>query len=263
MIPIIDAHIHLDLYADEQREQIMADACPLNIKGFIAVSKNLESCKINRQIYLKYPQLVYPAYGYHPEQSFPGRAEIEELFRWMELHRHEMVAIGEVGLPYYMRKEAEGMGEEFDLTRYVSLLEEFILLSKSLQKPIILHAVYEDAEIACDLLEKHQVKLAHFHWYKGPDAVTQRMIEQGYFISVTPDVLYEDEIQRLVRRYPLQQLMVETDGPWPFEGQFQGELTHPRMIRKVIEKIAELKSSDPDMVAQSILNNTRVFYQLA
>jgi TatD DNase family protein len=42
------------------------------------------------------------------------------------------------------------------------------------------------------------------------------MKENGYFISVTPDVVYDEEIQLLVQRYPLEQMMIETDGPWPF-----------------------------------------------
>jgi TatD DNase family protein len=262
MLPIFDAHTHLDLYSNEQREQIIADARPMNIQGIITVSKNLESCKINRQTYLKDPELIYPAYGYHPEQKVPDRTEIDALFKWIGMNHKEMVAIGEVGLPYYMRKEAEEKGERFDLAPYLSLLEEFIVLSIMLKKPIILHAVYEDAEIVCDLLEKHRVKRAHFHWFKGSEEITQRMMDQGYFISVTPDLLYEEEIQCLVERYPLDQLMVETDGPWPFEGPFQGELTHPRMICKVIEKIAEIKRSDPDTIARKILTNTKRFYQL-
>ena len=67
------------------------------------------------------------------------------------------------------------------------------------------------------------------------------MIKNGYFISVTPDVCYEKEIQRLVHLYPLEQMMVETDGPWPFEGPFQSQITHPSMIHQSIKVIADIK----------------------
>lgn len=262
MIPIIDAHLHLDQYNHKEREGLLVDAGSMNIKGLITVSTDLDSCKKNREIHMKYPNLVHPAYGYHPEQNLPNSSEKEQLIQWMISHSNEMVAVGEVGLPYYTRKEAEGKGEEFDYASYIALLEEFIILAKTLGKPIVLHAVYEDAEIACDFLEKHQVTQALFHWYKGPEEVTRRMAGRGYFISITPDVCYEEEIQKLVSMYPIERMMVETDGPWPFEGPFLGELTHPRMIRKSIEKIAEIKGVDPDVVALQILNNTKAFYHL-
>ena len=84
-------------------------------------------------------------------------------------------------------------------------------------------------------LKSIPLKKAHFHWFKGDQKTITRMIENGYFISVTPDVCYEKEIRDLVSIYPLEKMMVETDGPWPFEGPFQGQITHPSMIHQSIQ----------------------------
>ena len=89
----------------------------------------------------------------------------------------------------------------------------------------------------------------------------QRMIDNGYMISITPDVLYEKEIQKLVQQYPLEQMMVETDGPWPFEGPFQDKLTHPSMIHESIKIIADLKQMSLENVYQTLYRNTIEFYQ--
>lgn len=56
--------------------------------------------------------------------------------------------------------------------------------------------------------------------------------------------------------------MVETDGPWPFEGIFEGQETHPRMIHAVIEQISLLHDVEADIVAETILHNTKRFYNL-
>ena len=135
-----------------------------------------------------------------------------------------------------------------------------IALSVELDKPIVLHAVYEDAEIVCDLLEQYGVKNAHFHWFKGDERIVRRMMNNGYFISITPDVLYEEEIQQLVLQYPLEQIMIETDGPWPFEGPFSGQMTHPRMMRESIKKIAEIKQISINEVEDTLYENTKKFY---
>ncbi|MFD1347649.1 TatD family hydrolase [Oceanobacillus caeni] len=169
-----------------------------------------------------------------------------------------MIAIGEVGLPYYLSKEGKVSEKEFQL--YAELLEVFVKLAKEWDKPMVIHAVYDDAPIVCDLLEKYSVTKAHFHWFKGDEATIARMIENGYYISVTPEVVYKEKIQRLVQIYPIDQMMVETDGPWKFEGPFVDKKTEPTMIKQSISTIARLKSLSEIEVAEKVLNNTKQYY---
>lgn len=251
---IIDAHIHLDSYEENTRTEIINSIYKDGLKAIITVSMNLISCKQNLQL-SKENKGIYPAFGFHPEQKLPAESEINELFKWIRENNNEMIAIGEVGLPYYLKQD-----NEVDYVPYLELLERFIILSNELNKPIILHAVYEDADIVCDLLEKHSIKKAHFHWFKGSNQTIKRMIQNGYYISITPDVLYENEIQELVKDYPLHLMMVETDGPWPFEGPFTGDWTHPKFIHDSIQKIAELKKMDIVKVYHQLYENSQFFY---
>jgi TatD DNase family protein len=263
MIRWFDAHIHLDMYTEEEASLILEELPASAVLGLIAVSRHMDSCQATKRLRDRLPEQVFTAYGFHPEQTLPQQAEMNELIDWIREHSEEMVAIGEVGLPYYNRHEALEKGQPFDLQPYIALLDDFIALSKELDKPIILHAVYEDADIACDLLEKHQVSRTHFHWFKGSERTLRRMVEAGYFISITPDVVYEPEIQALVRTYPLELMMVETDGPWPFEGPFAEQLTQPSMIQEVIHHIASIKSQSIEEVAEILAGNTRQFYRIA
>ncbi|MCR8978355.1 TatD family hydrolase [Brevibacillus laterosporus] len=258
--PMIDAHIHLDLYNPAHAQQIMEECQSCGIKKVIAVSMNLSSCLVNREWLQSYPEQVKVAYGFHPEQKLPAEEEIQQLFDWIDQHQAEMVAIGEVGLPYYTHLEAKKNGQAFDPEPYIHLLERFVKTAGRYEKPIILHAVYEDAEIACDLLEKHNVTKAHFHWFKGSESTTLRMSRSGYYISVTPDVVYEPEIQQLILQYPLEQIMIETDGPWPFEGPFTGQVTHPVMMKDSCRAIANVKGLSIEETASILYQNTKHFY---
>ena len=67
---------------------------------------------------------------------------------------------------------------------------------------------------------------------------------------------------RLVLQYPLEQIMIETDGPWRFEGPFSGQMTHPRMMRESIKKIAEIKQISIKEVEDTLYENTKKFYQI-
>lgn len=254
---LIDAHIHLDHYEDSEIKLIVEGSDFL--ESLISVSFDLDSCKRNKQLSELYEK-VRPAFGFHPEQGLPNEQQFGELLSWMTDYRHEMIAIGEVGLPYYKRIEGEVSGVEFG--GYFEVLEVFIKLAKKWDKPIALHAVYDDAPLVCDLLEKNSVSNAHFHWFKGDTRTIDRMSANGYHISVTPDVVYENEIQQLVKMYPLGQIMIETDGPWPFEGPFIEQRTHPVMMKESLRMIARLKHQTLDVVSQSIYDNTKSFYSL-
>ncbi|TYR81493.1 TatD family deoxyribonuclease [Priestia megaterium] len=254
MNKIIDAHIHLDQYKKQDLLQIIENDSSL--KGLVAVSWDLNSCKINQEMAARHPK-VHPAYGYHPEQLLPSDHELADLLSWMALHTDEMVAVGEVGLPYYFYRQ-----QTIPVDPYIELLELMILKAKQWDKPLVLHAIYEHAQIVCDLLEKHSVSKAHFHWFKGDQTTVERMIQNNYYISFTPDVVYEKEIQTLVKAYPVQQIMVETDGPWSFKGPFQGKQTHPSMIHQSIEMIASLKHLPSSEVYAALYKNTVNFYNL-
>ncbi|WP_018759239.1 TatD family hydrolase [Paenibacillus terrigena] len=259
-IRAIDAHIHLDQYTPEDQQKLLSEAAAADVVQVVAVSMRYDSCQATHALAKAYPDQVIPAYGFHPEQPLPSAEDEALLFQWIRAHTDERFAIGEVGLPYYNRQEAEATGQPFALEGYIELLDRFVELARELDRPIVLHAVYEDADIACDLLEKHRVTRAHFHWFKGTPHTVERMIRNGYFISITPDVLYESEIQDLVRTYPIEQLMVETDGPWPFEGPFEGQQTHPKMVLDVIRAIADLKSISTAEAASILYNNTVTLY---
>jgi len=262
MIKGIEAHIHLDMYEPSTAWEIVTQLQDHHIVALVAVSRHLASSQATKELRDQARDRVYAAYGFHPEQQLPTEAELSELESWIVAHADEAVAIGEIGLPYYMRKEAEEQGREFKLEPYIKVLDRMLGLAARLQKPVALHAVYEDADIVCDLLERHGLRNAHFHWFKGSVRTVERMIQSGFMISITPDVLYEQEIQDLVRSYPIEQLMVETDGPWPFEGPFEGRETHPQMIHAVIEQIAHIKRIPLQEAAECLLQNTVKFYSL-
>lgn len=259
---MIDAHIHLEQYGSPELESLLAQLPRKGVESLIAVSMNLDSCRRTQRLAEQHPRLVKPAYGYHPEQPLPTEAELAALLNWIEHGAGEFAAVGEIGLPYYSRAEALGRGEAFAIQPYISLLDTLLGLAARLDKPVVLHAVYEDAVTACDLLDKHGMKRAHFHWFKGPEEAIARMIESGYYISFTPDILYEPEIRQLARRYPPELVMAETDGPWPFEGPFEGRPTHPSMVYEVAAAWGSIHGYTRAEAEARLTANTKRFYRL-
>lgn len=257
MQSIIDAHIHLDVYCRSDREKILHELEEFKINALVAVSQDLQSAKKVLKI-ASNDERVKPAVGYHPEQELPTDSELIKLQALIEEKQDDIVAIGEVGLPYYLQQEDSTL----DLEPYIDLLQFFIEQANNMNKPIVLHAIYEDATIACDLLEKYSIQKALFHWFKGDEETIARMIDNGYFISITPDVLYEEETRKLVKKYPLSLMFVETDGPWPFKGPFEHQMTHPKMIHATMKEISHIKNIALADVYEIIFSHTERFYSI-
>lgn len=256
-----DAHLHLDHYEAGERADMLAAAFARGVEGVVAVSMGMASCRDNRQIAGDYPGRVLPAYGHHPEQPPLTEAELERMCAWIEgLPREEAFAIGEVGLPYFSRHEAEAAGRPFDIAPYARQFEHFVRLAAKLDRPMSLHAVHEDADAALDALERYGVRRAHFHWFKGSPATIERVARSGYYASVTPEVQYDEETRHLARVFPLDRLLVETDGPWPFEGPYAGHRTEPAMVLDSVCAIAALRELPESTVREALTANTRRCY---
>lgn len=78
LAPLIDAHIHLDSYENEPLEAMLKELPQTEVECVIAVSMHLASSRANLQLASHYPTLVYPAFGFHPEQPLPSEAEIDQ-----------------------------------------------------------------------------------------------------------------------------------------------------------------------------------------
>lgn len=121
---MIDAHIHLDWYQPDEQEQLIQT---LQADGMIAVASDFESCQKVWWLAQKYP-FVYPAFGWHPEQALPPDQEINRIFQEIEQKFEKIVAIGEVGLPYYTKRNDDSL----DIAPYHTILERFIQAAKSI-----------------------------------------------------------------------------------------------------------------------------------
>jgi TatD DNase family protein len=253
-----DAHIHLEKYEDSEIERFLSDA---RLEGVIAVSMDLPSSRRTLQLKKRFPGKVFAACGFHPEQ--PPCFDRDQWYSFLNAHREEIDAIGEAGLPYYLERERKKEGKPFDKPAYLHILQTLLKWADEWDKPVILHGVHEDVPLICDLLEETSIRRVHFHWLKTDPETLKRMEKSGYYVSFTPDLLYNEKTRQVARSYPLERIMAETDGPWPFEHPFAGKRTEPPMVWAVLKELARLKGLPFEKVAGQVRENTRRFLRIS
>jgi TatD DNase family protein len=136
-------------------------------------------------------------------------------------------------------------------------------LARELDLALILHAPHQSAADALAIALSAGVTRAVFHWHKSDQATTQAILDAGYFVSLTPEVVYRERERELARFVPLSSLVVETDGPWQYGGAFAGQPTGPWMIRDAIEAIAEIKNITFRIAADSISENATALFSIS
>jgi len=253
---MIDAHIHLDQYhnIDKQVESWMN----AGITHIVAVSTDLASSYQTLEYKKRYPTFISCAIGFHPEQELPNSTDLVEWQTLLKKERHLISAIGEVGLPYYTLKQRK----QTNLAAYIEFLEEMIKISVEQTLPIALHAVHEHADIVVDMLVKHHVKQAHFHWLKAKSETLAKIIQNQYFVSVTPEVVYRKRDQELVKKIPKELLLLETDGPWPFSDIFDGRETTPLFLKEMLPVLSKLLNEDVNAIRTNTSTNACEFYNI-
>jgi TatD DNase family protein len=115
---------------------------------------------------------------------------------------------------------------------------------------------------ALEGLRRHGIERAVFHWHKAPAEVTRAIVDAGYLVSVTPEVVYRERDRELVAQVPLESLLVESDAPWKYGGEFEGLPSGPWLAARVAEEVAKIKQQPVDDVMFQLSGNACRLFDL-
>ncbi|MGH7386328.1 MAG: TatD family hydrolase, partial [Candidatus Rokuibacteriota bacterium] len=228
-----------------------------NVWGVVAVGCDQATNERTLQAAVENPKAVWPALGFHPEWKLTGQ-DLEAVESQIRANHARLIAIGEVGLPWY------GLGAVADADQVRrearERLERMTALAVRFDLPVILHAPHGAAADALAVLKRRGAERAVFHWHKASPEVTREIVDAGYLVSVTPDVVYRDRDRDLVERVPIESLLVESDAPWQYQGEFENVTSGPWLVARVAEEVAKIKRVPVDeAIYQLGVNTCRVF----
>jgi TatD DNase family protein len=244
-----DTHAHLcDPVFDPDLEIVLERAQTAGISAIIAVGENLADAEKNLVLAARHP-MVRPAAGLYPTHL---DLELAAKMRAFILsHKDELVAIGEVGLDYWMVKEESGREIQREIFR------GFIGQSKELALPLNVHS-RSAGRHAVDVLLECAAGKVQLHAFDGKLSAAMPGVEAGFFFSVPPSIIRSEQKQKLVRKLPLSALLIETDSP--VLGPVPQERNEPANALIAAKVIAELRGITVDEVVESVAENTSRLY---
>lgn len=257
---IIDSHCHLHDPAFADVRETIRTAHTYDVWGMVAVGCDPATNASTLAAAASAPKAVWAALGFHPEWERLTDEDLEQVEQQIAAHHPRLVALGEVGLPWYSLEGAADAAEV--MARAHARLDRLLALAARWDLAVVLHAPHGAAVFALRALERHGIERAVFHWHKAPEAVTRAIIDAGYFVSVTPEVVYRDRDRALVAAVPLESLLVETDAPWSYRGEFEGLPSGPWLASRVAEEVAKIKQLPVDDVMFRLSTNTCRLFDL-
>ncbi|HEV8641538.1 MAG TPA: TatD family hydrolase [Methylomirabilota bacterium] len=257
---IIDTHCHLYDPAFADVRETLRQALTHDVWGVVAVGCDPESNERTLAAAAVVPKAVWAALGFHPDWTRLTDADLERVEQQLRDHHSRIVALGEVGLPWY---SLEGAADPTELmTSGRRRLDRLLTLAVRYDLAVALHAPHGAAVGALEALRRHGIERAVFHWHKAPADVTQAIVDAGYFVSVTPEVVHRDRDREMVAAVPLDALLVESDAPWKYRGEFEGLPSGPWFAGRVGEEIAKIKQLPVEDVMFRLSSNACRLFDL-
>ena len=257
---IIDTHCHLHDQAFANLGETLRTALTHDVWGVIGVGVDPDTNIRTLAAATAFPKAVWPCLGFHPDHPELDDAALEQVLAQLDEHHARIVALGEVGLPWY---SLEGRTDAASLmTQGRGRLDRLLEAAARYDLPVALHAPHGAAIGALEALRRHGIERAVFHWHKAPVEVTRAIVDAGYLVSVGPEVVYRELIRDIVSTVDLESLLVESDGPWPYRGEFAGMPSGPWLTSRVAEEVAKIKCLPVDDVMFQLSANTCRLFDL-
>ncbi len=247
MMNLFDTHAHLtDEAYNEDREAALREAAEemaLVINVGCDVPSSLEVLELAQ----KYTNF-YAAVGIHPEEAL--KFNQESLKKIAELAKGaKNVAIGEVGLDYHWDVPKNIQQEAF---------EAQIALARELKLPLIIHDREAhrdtlDMLASCGAAEGGGV----MHAYSGSAEMVREVLDLNFYVAFGGVLTFKNAKKSVeaAEAVPLERLLIETDCPYMTPVPFRGKRNHPKYVRFVAEKLAEIKGMRAEEIAEITYQN--------
>lgn len=248
---LVDSHCHLDrvdlgpYQGDFSR--FMESTLASGVGHMLCVAIDLENYPAMFELVAPWPQ-VSVSVGVHPNDRDRHEPSEEELVALAGDPKN--VAIGETGLDYF---RSEG-----DLGWQQERFRRHIRAARAAGKPLIIHT-REAREDTIRIMQEEKAGEAGgvMHCFTENWEMARAAMEMGFYVSFSGIVTFRnaEELREVVKKMPLDRLLVETDSPYLAPVPHRGRPNEPRYVRQVAEKVAEVRGMETEALVEATGEN--------
>ena len=248
----IDSHCHLSIKDYENIDDVIKEANENNVGKLIVSGCDKESIKESIEIAEKYDN-VYLSLGFHPSEA---NEITEEDITWLKeiiKNNKKVVAVGEIGLDYYLEKENK--------EKQKNMFEKMLLLAKEVNLPVVIHSrdAFQDTY---DILEKNNVS-GVIHCFSGNLENAKKYIKLGFTLGIGGVITFKNtNLKEVIKNIELENIILETDSPYLAPTPHRGNQNTPKYIPLIAEEIANLKQLTIEEVMNKTTENVKKIFKI-
>ena len=196
---------------------------------------------------------VWCAIGYHPYEADKVSDKQVQQLKLLACENDKVVAIGECGLDYY-RDYASRENQ-------IKVFEKQLEIAKELDLPVVVHSREADEDTVA-VLKNSGITKGVIHCFTGTEKLLKGALEIGFYISLSGIVTYKNanDLRELVKKIPLDRLLVETDSPFLAPVPKRGKKNMPPYVFFTLKFLSEfLKVPLPMLEKLTTTNAVRLF----
>lgn len=247
---MIDIHCHIDFEQfNNDREEIIKrskEKLSAIINSGTSIEGNERALNLSKQN----PNFIYPTFGFHPVSS--GQISDKDLnmsIGQMKKHMEEILAIGEVGMDYFYVKDKS------ERAKQAETFKKFIELANEYKKPLLIHARDCERKAFNIVKEYDDIPSVIFHCYSGSLKTAKKLIDEGYYTSISTMICYSKHHQDLIKEIPIENILTETDSPYLAPNR--EDRNEPSNVLYVASKLAEIKGESVDNIDKITEKNAK------
>ena len=243
---LYDSHIHLSDPEYELDIRHIINALDILKLKACCVSMDFET-SVNTLNLSKKSQNVLPFIGVHPEMAQKNTSEVFEL---IEKKNKEINGIGEIGIDKtYITSENQWIEQKKVFSQQLSLAEKF-------KKPISIHSRRTLDDIF-EIISSFNTKGVLLHWFDGNKKQLKYAMDQGFYVSFGPVLVYANDKQTLLAKSTVEQILVETDGPVKFSHCFNHKTTQIQFLPSVVYCASKILKTTYQNLLQQLEKNSQ------
>lgn len=248
---LYDTHCHLDASEfDLDRDRVIERARHAGVRAILIPAVEVANFERVRDLAHGVPEGFY-AIGIHP--MYVDRARDDDLERVRafvadHLDDPKLVAIGEIGLDFFVQAIASGPARNRQIFFYRQQLE----IARQVSLPVLLHVRKSQDELL-KWLRREGSPGGIAHAFNGSHQQAQQFVAQGFALGIGGAMTYTRalQIRRLAREFDLSHLVLETDAPdispaWLARGQ----RNEPAEVAEIARALAALRDCDVKTVLE-------------
>ncbi|QLB39968.1 TatD family hydrolase [Mannheimia pernigra] len=255
---IIDSHCHLDSLDYENRhknvDEVIQNAKARGVHHFLSVCTTIGRFEAMKKL-TAHRNDVSLSCGVHPLNVEDEPFDYDKLFQFAQ--DPKVVAIGETGLDYHYTPETKTLQQ--------SLFVQQIEIANKLNKPLIIHT-RSAREDTMNMLEQNGAEKCGgvLHCFTEDWTMAKRALEIGFYISISGIITFRnaEELRDVVRKIPLDRLLIETDSPYLAPIPYRGKPNQPAYVRETCEYVATLKGVSTEELARITTENVQKLFNI-